>query len=66
MPQTEVRKAKVLINDSAMQMTVIVVDHRTKQKDEVFVQPMSRVRIDARFDVAPISKTRNPRLKVIE
>lgn len=61
----EMRKPKTLINDSNAQVTVIVIDMDTKKRDEVFIQPMSRAQIEARFDVAPVSLARNPRLKVI-
>lgn len=61
----EIRESRLLINDSPTQVAVTVIDCITGEKDEVFIQPMSRARIAARFDVSPVTLSRNPRLKVI-
>lgn len=66
MPSVRTGEGKILVNDSATQMTVIVIDPLSGKQDEVFIQAMSRARISPRLEVAPVSKLRNPRLKVIE
>ena len=54
-----------VVNDSAIQATVVLEHKQTGARSEIFVQPHSRAQVFSTYKVAPITYNNHPRVKVL-
>ncbi len=55
---------KIVINDSPILATVRVHNALTNEKEELFIMPFSRVEIEDKYTVDPITFNSHPRIVV--